>query len=150
MYNNPFEDFGPSERQFPHMPGGQFPGGGQFPPVGPFPPGNPPVRPPQPDGGFGPPFGPPGQPPVGGQHPPAGPPPSFTPAFPATQAYAGGMNRCLFRNTYVWLRNGRSFWFYPISVTRDMIIGFRWSNRRGWIFRSIHRDNILTFTCYFF
>lgn len=135
MYNNPFEDFGPSERRFP---GGQFPGG---PPGGPFPPGG------TPGGGFGPPFGPPGQ------NQPPGPPPNFVPAVPAAQAQAfagGGMNRCLFRNTYVWLRNGRSFWFYPIAVTRDNIIGFRWSNRRGWVFSTIRRNSILTFTCVFF
>lgn len=135
MYNNPFEDFGSSNRLFPQTPGGQF-----FPPGSPFPPG----VPPQPGGGFGPPFGPPGQ------NQPPGPPPGFVPSFPTAQAYAGGMNRCLFRNTYVWLRNGRSFWFYPISMTRDTIIGFRWSNRRGWVFSSIRRSNILTFTCFFF
>lgn len=144
MYNFPFEDFESSPRSFPSMPGGQFPGGGSFPPGGPFPPGG---FPPQSGGGFSPPFGPP----FGGQNQPSGPPPSFVPVFPSAQAYASGsMSRCLFRNTYVWLRNGNSFWFYPISVTRNTIIGFRWSSRRGWLFRSINRNNILTFTCFFF
>ncbi len=81
-----------------------------------------------------------------------GPPPSFTPATPMAQAYTGGMNmnRCLFRNTYVWMRNGNSFWFFPTAVTRNIIFGFRWSRRNGWIPRSIQRDNIMTFSCSFF
>ncbi len=131
MYNNPFDDFESPERYGSPIPGRPFPGG-----------------PPPPAGGFGPPIPPPGQFPMGGQQQPPGPPPRFIPSFPTTQTFAGGISRCLFRNTYVWLRNGRTFWFYPITVTRDTIIGFRWSNRRGWLFRSIRRDNILTFTCF--
>ena len=137
MFNNPFDDFDDFD-----SPGRGFPGS---PGSGPFP-GNPPGRPPGPPGQ-------PGQPPFGGQgQAPTAPPPTFTPAVPLTQSYSGGasgISRCLFRNTYIWLRNGRGFWFYPISVTRDTIIGFRWSPRRGWVFRSINRSNILTFSCFF-
>ena len=152
MYNNPFDnngyhfdDFESSDRYFVQRTEGQMqPRGG---------------RPNQP--GWAPPFmgGPPNQPggrppfPGGGSGPsPMGPPPSFTPAAPMAQAYTGGMNmnRCLFRNTYVWMRNGNSFWFFPTAVTRNLIFGFRWSRRNGWMPRTIQRDNIITFTCSFF
>ena len=141
MYNDPFDDFDDFDspgRNFPRPPGsGPSPGGG------PFPPGRPPGRPP----------GPPGQPPFGGPgQAPTAPPPTFTPAAPLAQSFsagASGIGRCLFRNTYIWLRNGRAFWFFPISTTRERVIGFRWSARRGWVFSSINRSNILTFSCFF-
>lgn len=152
MYNNPFDNSGyqfdglePSHQYFAQRTGGQMPpGGGRPNQPGPMPP---------PWGGS--PNRPGGQPsfPGGGSSPsPMGPPPSFTPAAPMAQSYSGGMNmnRCLFRNTYVWIRNGRSFWFFPTAVTRNMVFGFRWSNRNGWVPRSIQQENIMTFTCSFF
>lgn len=152
MYNNPFDNTGyhyggleSSHRYFAQRTGGQMPPGvGRPNQPGPMPPhwGGSPNRP-----GGQPPF------PGGGQSPsPMGPPPSFTPPAPMAQAYTGGMNmnRCLFRNTYVWIRNGRSFWFFPTAVTRNMVFGFRWSNRNGWVPRSIQQENIMTFTCSFF
>ena len=148
LYNNPFDnmdyDFESPDQYFVQRTGGQMaPGGGRqnqpswMPPSWGAPP-NQPGRPmPFPGGG-------PGQSPMG-------PPPSFTPAAPMAQAYSGGsMNRCLFRNTYVWMRNGRSFWFFPTAISRNMIFGFRWSSRNGWVPRTIQRENILTFTCSFF
>ena len=44
---------------------------------------------------------------------------------------------CLFRNTYIWMNSGRSFWFFPTAVGREIIAGFRWSRRYGWYFRTI-------------
>lgn len=116
------------ERQF-----GQF-----FPPTGP-PPGLP---------GLQPPFGPPGQGQAGG---PPSPPPSFVPA--QTQqvgAFAvdpGGIRRCLFRFTYVWLRGFQQFWFYPIFVGRNSIAGWRWNGFR-WVYFGISLRQIQSFTCF--
>lgn len=151
MYNNPFDnmeyDFDSPDQYLVQRTGGQMqPGGGRPNQPGWAPPfwGGSPNRPP----GEQPPF------PGGGPGPtPMGPPPSFTPAAPMAQSFTGGLsgiNRCLFRNTYVWLRNGRSFWFFPTAMTGNMVFGFRWSNRSGWMPRAILRDNIFTFTCSFF
>lgn len=123
----------------------------QFDPPPPF--GRPPMGPPP----MGPPnFGPPpGQPPMGpppfgpppGQ-PPASPPPNFSPARPSWQVNPAGIRSCLFRHTYIWLDNGRSFWFYPMTVTGGLVTGFRWSNRNGWRFRTIQLNNIRSFQCF--
>lgn len=118
------------------FPGGGFPGG--------FPGGAP--------GGF------PGGFPGGSDQlrPPTAPPPSFTPqTFTTTQQQdfsrrggVGGIRRCMFRNTFVWLRNGNSFWFFPMLIVGNSIIGFRWRGRRGWVFDSINRNSIIFFQCY--
>lgn len=99
--------------------------------------------------------GPPG-PPGGfpGMQGPPGPPPAFTPSPPTqqfTSQMAGGwsISRCLFRHTFVWLQNGRSFWFYPIAVTRNQVIGFRWRNRGGWQYSVLNQAEIFTFNCFF-
>ena len=145
MYNNPFDNSGYHFDGFesPHHYIAQRTGGranqpGQLPPFGGSPPNQPGMPMPFPGGGS--------------NQSPMGPPPSFTPAAPMAQSFTGGMNmnRCLFRNTYVWIRNGRSFWFFPTTVTRNMVFGFRWSNRNGWVPRSIQQENIMTFTCSFF
>lgn len=106
-----------------------FPGGGQ--------PGGP--------GG-----GPPGFP-GGGQSagPPTSPPPSFTPSQQQFQTYAvdpGGIRRCLFRFTYVWLYRN-SFWFFPVFVGRQSIAGYRWTGYR-WVYFGIDLDRIQSFQCY--
>lgn len=112
-------------------------------------------------GGFpGAPGGFPGTPPfdVGSQlSPPTSPPPSFTPqTFTATQQQefsrrggVGSIRRCMFRNTFVWMRNGNSFWFFPMLVLGNSIVGFRWrGGRRGWVFDSLNHNRILFFQCY--
>lgn len=127
---------------FPGMPGG-FPGRpGGFPGF----PGAP--------GGFP---GSPGMPPYGGQMtPPAAPPPSFTPQLSTFQGTAEfsrrsggrGIGRCLFRNTFIWLTNGNSFWFYPMFAFGNSIIGFRWRGNRGWVYDVLNRHRIAFFQCY--
>jgi hypothetical protein len=136
------------ERQFggfqpPFGPPGQ--GGGFQPPFGP--PGQ--------GGGFQPPFGPPGQGPSGqpGQGgptsgPPTSPPPSYVPQQQAT-AFAvdpGGIRRCLFRFTYIWLRGNEQFWFFPIFVGRNSVSGYRWTGFR-WMYFGISLRQIQSFTC---
>src|SRR5690606_15929419 len=77
--------------------------------------------------------GPPlGQPGVGSQGAPSSPPPAFIPQQPPISTFAvdsGAIVRCLFRNTYIWLRNGNQFWFFPIFVGRNSVAGFQWNGR---------------------
>jgi len=88
------------------------------------------------------------------QHPPtAAPtaaPPHFIPQQPVPSLYAvdpGAISRCLYRNTYVWLRNGEHFWFYPTFVGRNSVSGFRWFGR-FWAYYGIDLRRISTFTCF--
>jgi len=131
---------------FPGTPGG-FPGGpGGFPGT----PGGFPGTP----GGFP---GSPGMPPFGGQMtPPTAPPPSFTPqlsSFQGTAEFSSrsggrGIGRCFFRNTFIWLTNGNSFWFYPVFALGNSIFGFRWRGNRGWVYDVLNRQRIAFFQCY--
>ncbi|WP_218017018.1 hypothetical protein [Halalkalibacter krulwichiae] len=97
----------------------------------------------------GPPQGsPPGQGPGAG--PPSAPPPAFVPAqSQQAQAFAidpGSIRRCLFRFTYVWLRNRQQFWYYPTFVGRRSISGFRWNGFR-WVYFGVSLRQIESFTC---
>lgn len=116
---------------FPGIPGGPGgPGGPGFPGGGP--------------GGF------PGTPgPPGGVQAPTAPPPQFVPQMPATTFAidAGGIRRCLFRNTYIWLNNGEQFWFFPIFVGRSSIAGFRWTGF-FWTYFGIDLNRVSSFTCF--
>lgn len=123
---------------FPGGPGG-FPGQGGGIPGGGFPGG---------PGGFP---GSPGGAPGGGQAggPPTSPPPAFVPQEQAT-AFAvdpGGIRRCMFRFTYIWLIDGRSFWFYPVFLGRNSVAGWRWSRRRGWVYYGMDLRQIRSFQC---
>lgn len=116
------------------IPGGGFPGQGGGIPGGGFPGGGP--------GGF----------PGGGQQaggPPTTPPPAFVPQEQAT-AFAvdpGAIRRCMYRFTYIWLIDGRSFWFYPVFLGRNSIAGWRWSRRRGWVYYGMDLRQIRSFRC---
>jgi len=98
-------------------------------------------------GGFFPPFSPADQGPAAG--PPTSPPPSFVPTQ-QVEAFAvdpGGIARCLFRYTYVWLRGFEQFWFYPTFVGRNSVSGYRWTGFR-WVYFGISLRQIQSFTCF--
>jgi len=131
----------------------QFPGG-FMPPRPPFgPPGGGP-------GGF--PGGPgsfPGGPGGGHGGVPQGPPPSFTPSKSQAKSLsapggasvyavdAGSLRPCLYKFTYLWLRNGNSFWAYLTYVGRRSVSGYRWDGRR-WVYFGIDTNRIDYFICY--
>ncbi|MEH6904508.1 proline-rich domain-containing protein [Neobacillus drentensis] len=126
----------------PHGGGHQPPpfGGGHQPP--PFGGGH---QPPPYEGGYHPPYG--GGPHYGGA--PTAPPPTFIP-HETVGLYAvdpGGIRHCLYRYTYVWLNNGRSFWYYPTYVGRTSIAGYRW---RGyyWDYYGMDLNRIRSFSCH--
>ncbi|MGR9527725.1 collagen-like protein (plasmid) [Priestia megaterium] len=127
---------------FPGSPGG-FPGSpGGFP-------GSPGGFPGSPGGFPGSPGGFPGSP-GGGQQAPTSPPPAFIPQQQTATPFAvdpGAISLCLFRNTYIWLRNGSSFWYYPIFVGPRSVAGFRW-NGQFWTIFGIDTRRIVSFTCF--
>ena len=75
------------------------------------------------------------------------PPPSFIPPFPSFAVNPGAISLCLFRNTFIWLRNGSSFWYFPIFVGPRSVAGFRW-NGLFWTIFGIDTRRIVSFTCF--
>jgi hypothetical protein len=146
LYSNPFQD---EIYNFAVHDVRQFGGPPSFPPPGQGPAFGPPSFPPPGQGPAAgpPPFAPPGQGPAAG--PPTAPPPSFVPQQ-QVEAFAvdpGGIARCLFRYTYVWLRGFQQFWFYPTFVGRNSVSGYRWTGFR-WVYFGISLRQIRSFTCY--
>jgi len=147
----PYESF---QRQRPPFPPKSD---GKIPPMGNFPPGfN------YPGGGFNPPgfnypegnYNQPGM--------PKSPPPNYTPnkndggvqSFsqgqygPGTKAVSSNSIRfCLYKYTYIWEVNGRSYWAFLLNVDRVSVSGFRWLGRR-WVYFGVDLRRIDSFVCY--
>jgi hypothetical protein len=100
--------------------------------------------------------------------PPQGPPPNIPGGIPTPPSFGGqqqfrydqpgfprqfwqidprGIRRCLYRYTYVWLRNGASFWFFPVFVSDQTVIGFRW-RQRNWEYFSLNFRRVSYFRCF--
>ncbi|MFD0049053.1 hypothetical protein ACFVHQ_06970 [Actinomycetes bacterium NPDC127524] len=133
------EPYSTFQERFPPSGFPQFPPPGSF-----FPPGNSqnpsgPQHPPQTGGGQG-----------GSQ--PLGPPPVHIPyesQGPQLNAVdPGSLRGCLYRYTYIWLRGGRSFWYYPTYIGRSSVAGYRWKpNSRQWTYYGIDANEIRSFEC---
>jgi hypothetical protein len=54
---------------------------------------------------------------------------------------------CLYHFTFLWFWNGRTFWFYPTSVSRRAAEGFIWRNQ-GWFYERINLNHIFFFRCF--
>lgn len=136
----PYESF---QRQrppfFPNIPGGNIPPTGNFPPGFNFPGGG---------------FNPPGM--------PKSPPPNYIPSKKdkgvesfgpggggiGTKAVSANSIRiCLFKFTYIWEVNGRSYWAFLFNVDRVSLSGFRWLGR-NWVYFGINLRRIDSFLCY--
>lgn len=86
------------------------------------------------------------------QGPPTKPPPSYTPklsdvAAPSLTAVEfGSISPCIFRFTYLWLKNGKAFWSYLVFIGRTSISG--WSFIGGqWVYFAIDLKEIKNFIC---
>lgn len=73
-------------------------------------------------------------------------PPSTIPQQPLFAINPSPISPCLFRTTYIWLRNGSSFWFFPIFAGFGLVLGFRWTGS-FWIFYAIPLSDIVAFAC---
>ncbi len=91
---------------------------------------------------------PPGPPRGAYQRPPSGPPPRYIPAEPRGlyRVDPGAIRRCLFRFTYIWLRNGQSFWAYLTFVGGNSVAGWRFIRGR-WVYFGVSLWEIRSFQC---
>lgn len=129
-----------------------------IPPIANYPGGNfPPPGVNYPGGGFNPPginFNTPGV--------PHSPPPNYIPSkkdkgvqsFHADNNYLGtkavdpqSIRFCLYKFTYIWETNGRSYWAFLFNVSRVSISGFRWRGR-NWVYFGLSLRRIDAFVCY--
>jgi len=121
-------------------------------------PGGPPERP-----------GPPDRPrPPRDRRPPTMPPPRIIPSLPRgfviplsgtvdydTQFRNSNRRRdrisqfiyCLNSFTFVWLWNGRTFWFYPTYIDWRSVEGFVWRNG-NWYYHVLNINDIFFFNCF--
>lgn len=76
------------------------------------------------------------------RQPPQSPPPAFIPPKPAVSYIVD----CVYQYTYIWLRSGENFWFYPTSVDMDGVSGYRWSGSY-WYFYGIDPRFIDAVSC---
>jgi len=137
----PFESF---QRQRPPLlpmpgPGGNLPPIGNYPPAFNFPGGT---------------FAPPGV--------PKSPPPNYIPnktsagvqsfstgggGIQTTAVSSNSIRFCLYKYTYIWQRNGRSYWTFLLNVDRRSVSGFRWTGRQ-WVYFGIDLRQVDAFVCY--
>ena len=147
----PYEPFERQRSPFqPHQ-------SGNIRPTGNFPPGfN------YPGGGFNPPGF---NSPVGGNTQsgmPKSPPPNYIPnkndggvqSFNQGNYGAGtkavsqnSIRFCLYKYTYIWEVNGRSYWAFLLNIDRVSVSGFRWLGRR-WVYFGVDLRRIDSFVCY--
>ncbi|MBP2242040.1 hypothetical protein J2Z40_002613 [Cytobacillus eiseniae] len=66
--------------------------------------------------------------------------------FAAFAVDPGAIRSCLRRFTFIWLENGRSFWFFPTFVGRTSVAGWRWRGNR-WVFYGTDLNRISSFQC---
>lgn len=92
---------------------------------------------------------------------PLGPPPSYIPSQKdsgvqnsnynekgnSKSVSKGSIKFCLYRYTYIWQRNGRSYWAYLTRVDRRSISGWRWAGWR-WVYFGVDLKRINSFVCY--
>lgn len=95
-----------------------------------------------------PPFVSPGMPPFspGPGGPPLAPPPSKVPEQAPYRVDPGSIRRCKRKYTYIWLKNGDSFWFYPTYIGRKSISGYRWIGF-WWVYYGTDLNKIESFIC---
>lgn len=76
------------------------------------------------------------------------PPPKATPQ--TTKAYPGGpkgdLCKCFSKYTYVWMKDGREFWIWPIAIYEDFIVALKWKRNR-WVYSRIPKRKIKYFIC---
>jgi hypothetical protein len=90
--------------------------------------------------------------PIQQQGPPKNPPPSYTPKLSdvaepnLTIVEFGAITPCIFRYTYIWLKNGQSFWSYLAFIGRTSISGWQYKSGQ-WVYFTVDLNSIKNFIC---
>ncbi len=77
---------------------------------------------------------------------PSQPPPSTIPETGTLAVDPGALRGCLFRDTYVTLKNRTSFWYHPTYIDYVSTSGFKW-NGNAWLPWGTDLDQIVAFQC---
>lgn len=79
---------------------------------------------------------------------PVKPPPSTVPerSLSAFNVDPGTLRGCLYRDTYIRLKNHQAFWFHPTYIDNDSTSGFKWTGN-VWIAWGTDLDRIVSFQC---
>lgn len=76
------------------------------------------------------------------------PPPDFTPIktpeLYKTEPFQ--IRSCKGKYTYIWLKNGRSFWVYITNAGRNTVSGYKWKTF-GWTLFGVSLKNLESFYC---
>lgn len=78
---------------------------------------------------------------------PTSPPPNYVPQMSPYAVDIRAISGCMFRFTYLWLRNGDNFWFYLTFVGPTSIFGFRFFGGR-WNHYTVDLRDIISFSCH--
>ena len=86
------------------------------------------------------------------QEPPKNPPPSYTPKLSdlpepnLTKVESGAISPCIYKYTYLWLKNGESYWSYIVRIGNISLSGWRYIGGR-WISFSLDLKDLKNFVC---
>lgn len=90
--------------------------------------------------------------PIQQQAAPTSPPPNYTPKLAnvptpnLSTVEFGIINPCIFKYTYLWLKNGDEFWSYLVYISRTAIAGWRYQGGR-WVYFTLDLSDLRNFTC---
>jgi hypothetical protein len=90
--------------------------------------------------------------PIQQQQPPKNPPPTYTPKLSDVAepnliiVEFGIISPCIFRYTYLWLKNGQSFWSYLVFISRTSASGWQYKGGQ-WVYFGVDLLNIKNFIC---
>jgi hypothetical protein len=79
---------------------------------------------------------------------PQNPPPNYIPKMPTlvNSIEYSVISPCIHKYTYLWLKNGESFWAYIVYAGKKAVAGWRYTKGR-WIHFGLHLSRIKNFTC---
>lgn len=73
---------------------------------------------------------------------------NFNSQGPNTKAVSpNSIKICLYKYTYIWEVNGRSYWAFLVNIDKVSVSGFRWFGR-NWVYFGLALKRIDSFICY--
>lgn len=90
--------------------------------------------------------------PIPQQQPPKNPPPNYTPkltdvASPNILAVSfDAISPCIYKYTYLWLKNGDAFWSYLVIINHTLVGGWQYKSGQ-WVYFTVNLPDIKNFIC---